>query len=322
MIGLGTWFILQGTFSIGGLMAYRGYWWQLFSPIHTIAQINEMFQRANAAAARVFELLDEPVDIIDRPDAISIEHITGHVAFHEVSFAYATGRTVLEHIDVSVPAGNSLGIVGPSGAGKSTLLNMLLRFYDPSSGRVTVDGHNLKDVQQISLRSHCALVSQEAFLFNDSIINNIRYGRFDATDAEVFEAARLANAHEFIKDCANGYDTVLGERGVKLSGGERQRLCIARAFLANPRILLLDEATSAVEPESEHLIQVALKRLMEGRTCIIISHRLSMVRDCNQIIVVKDGHIQERGTHQELMSGDDWYAEMYNLQMGNHAETA
>ncbi len=318
MVGLGTYFVLQGSFTLGGLMAYRGYWWQLFSPIHTIAQINEMFQRASAAAARVFELLDEPVDIVDEDDAKVIEHIDGHIAFNNVSFSYGSDKNVLEHINATVPAGQSLGIVGPSGAGKSTLLNMLLRFYDPSAGSVSIDGTDLKTMQQISLRSHCALVSQEAFLFNDSIINNMRYGRFDATEEEVYEAARLANAHEFILQCSNGYDTTLGERGVKLSGGERQRLCIARAFLANPRILLLDEATSAVEPESEHLIQVALKRLMEGRSCIFVSHRLSMVRDCDQIIVIKDKGILERGSHDELMQQAGWYAEMYDLQMGTN----
>lgn len=216
--------------------------------------------------------------------------------------------------------GQKIGIAGPSGCGKSTLLALLLRFYDPQEGRILLDGHDLRDVTPTSLRRQFAIVSQEAFLFNDSVRSNILYGRLKATEAEMIEAARLANADEFIRNLPNGYDTAVGERGVKLSGGQKQRICIARAFLANPRILLLDEATSSVEPESEAIIQAALERLMEGRTAVIVSHRLSMVRDSDLILVIQAGQITERGTHEALMAHEGWYARMYRLQMGNGEE--
>jgi ABC-type multidrug transport system fused ATPase/permease subunit len=216
-----------------------------------------------------------------------------------------------------VAAGSSVGVVGPSGAGKSTLLGLLLRFYDPTRGTIRIDGHDLKTLRQRDLRSQFAVVAQDAFLFNESVRDNIRYGRLDATQAEIEEAARLAHAHDFVRELSSGYDTVIGERGVRLSGGQRQRLCIARAFLANPAVLLLDEATAAVEPEAEALIQSALSRLMLGRTTFIVSHRLSMVRDADTLLVIRDGRLEQRGTHDELMASDGWYARMYRLQMGD-----
>lgn len=315
MIGVGAIFVLRGEFTIGGLVAYRGYWWQLFAPVFSLAQINEMVQRAIASASRVFEILDAPLEIIDAPDAIELAEVRGHIVFDRVTFAYDDKNIVLQDVSFEVLPGQKVGIVGPSGAGKSTILALILRLYEPQEGRILLDGYDLRQIKQESLRRHCAIVTQEPFLFNETVKHNIRFGRLDATDEEIVDAAKLANAHEFIEELPNGYETVVGERGVRLSGGQKQRICIARAFLANPKILLLDEATASVEPESEAIIQATLERLMEGRTTIIVSHRLSMVRDCDQILVVQDGRIVERGTHDELMANGGWYARMYRLQM-------
>jgi ABC-type multidrug transport system fused ATPase/permease subunit len=315
MVGLGGYFVIQGSFTLGGLVAYRGYWWQLFSPVMSLARVNEIWQRANAASARVLEVLDEPAAIQDGPDATVIEQATGELALEDVGFQYSPGKPALEQVSVRVPAGHSIGIVGPSGAGKSTLLALLMRLFDPDQGRVLLDGRDVRSVTQASLRAQFAVVTQEAFLFNASVRENIRYGRLDASDLEVEEAARLANAHEFICDLPQGYASLVGERGVKLSGGQRQRICIARALLANPKVLLLDEATAAVEPESELIIQAALGRLMQGRTTVIVSHRLSMVRDADSILVIREGRITEHGAHSTLMQRDEWYARMYRLQM-------
>ncbi|MCS7264360.1 MAG: ABC transporter ATP-binding protein/permease [Armatimonadetes bacterium] len=322
MIGVGAIFVLRGEFTIGGLVAYRGYWWQLFSPVFSLAQINEMVQRAIASASRVFEILDEPIEIVDAPDAVELAEVKGHIVFDRVTFAYDDKNFVLRNVSFEVLPGQKVGIVGPSGAGKSTILALMLRLYEPQEGRILLDGYDLRQIKQESLRHHCAIVTQEPFLFNDTVKHNIRFGWLDATDEEIFESAKLANAHEFIEELPNGYETVVGERGVRLSGGQKQRICIARAFLANPKILLLDEATASVEPESEAIIQATLERLMEGRTTIIVSHRLSMVRDCDQILVVQDGQIVEQGTHEELMANNGWYARMYRLQMGAEFEVA
>lgn len=315
MIGAGAYYVLKGEFTIGGLVAYRGYWWQLFAPVFSLAQVNEMIQRAIAAASRVFEVLDAPEEITDAPDAIAPDTVRGHIRFDRVSFAYTPERPILQDVSFEVLPGQRIGIVGPSGTGKTTILNLILRLYDPQEGTIRLDGHDLRQLQQQAFRRHVALVTQEPFLFNDTVRHNILFGRLDATDEEIGTAARLANAHEFIMDLPNGYQTLVGERGVKLSGGQKQRICIARAFLANPKVLLLDEATASVEPESEALIQAALERLMQGRTTIIVTHRLSLVRDCDRILVIDEGRVMESGTHEELVEKDGWYARMYRLQM-------
>ena len=315
-IGYGAWLVLQGQFTVGGLVAYRGYWWPLFAPINQLATINEMLQRAQAAGGRVFEVLDAPEAITDAPGAKELHLTEGRVAFEDVSFSYTERKPVLEGVSFEVPPGQMVALVGPSGAGKSTVLNLLLRFYDPEGGTIRVDGQDIAGVTQASLRRRMALVPQEPFLFNGTILENIRYGNPEAPMEEVEAAARAANAHEFLADLPNGYETEIGERGVKLSGGQRQRLAIARAFLADPRILILDEPTSSVEPESEWVVQQSLERLMRGRTTFVTSHRLSLVRGADAILVFEEGCLVERGTHAALLDMDGLYAAMYRLQMG------
>jgi ABC-type multidrug transport system fused ATPase/permease subunit len=316
MIGVGAWFVLNQMMTLGTLVAYRGYWWQLMGPLFALSRINDMVQRAIAAGSRVFELLDEPEEIQDAPDATELDTVRGDVQFNNISFAYRERDDVLRNISLHIKPGQSLAIVGPSGSGKSTILSLIPRFYDPQEGAILVDGHDLRTVTQQSLRSHIAVVLQDTFLFNETVLFNIKYARPKATMEEVIAAAQAANAHGFIEELPQGYDTEVGERGVKLSGGQKQRISIARAFLANPQILILDEATSAVEPESEFIIQEALERLMKGRTTFIVSHRLSMVRGADNIAVIDGGRIIELGNHAELMQNGGLYAEMYRMQMG------
>jgi ABC-type multidrug transport system fused ATPase/permease subunit len=316
-VGVGAWLILQGRFTVGGLVAYRGYWWQLFSPVQSLAQINDLIQRGVAAGGRVFEVLDEGITVADAPDAAELKDVRGRVTFEDVHFAYRD-RPVLRGIDLDVRPGEAVALVGSSGAGKSTLTNLIPRFWDPQRGRVLVDGTDVRTVTQRSLRAHIAMVLQETFLFNGPVLDNVRYARPDASLEEARAAAKAANALEFIEhELPDGWATEIGERGVKLSGGQRQRISIARAFLADPEILILDEATSAVEPESEWIIQQALERLMERRTTFIISHRLSIVRGADRIIVLDEGRILEEGGHEELLARGGLYADMYRLQMGH-----
>jgi ATP-binding cassette, subfamily B, bacterial len=320
-IGVGAWLVLHGQASVGDLVAYRGYWWFLFSPINTLATVNDLIQRAVAAGRRVFELLDEPEAIQDAPDAVELTNVHGQVTFERVTFAYRE-QPVLREFSLSVAPGEMMALVGPSGSGKSTVLSLIPRFYDPQQGCVRVDGQDVRRVTQASLRRHIAMVLQETFLFSGTILENVRYGRPEATEEEVRAAARAANAHDFIEAMPEGYWTEIGERGVKLSGGQRQRISIARAFLSDPEILILDEATSAVEPESEFIIQQALERLMQGRTTFITSHRLSMVRTADRIAVLDDGRLVELGTHAELLAAGGLYAAMYRRQMGDLAGEA
>jgi len=317
MIGYGGYLVMHEGLSLGVLLAYRGYWWHLYGPVYSIAGINDLLQRANASGGRIFELLDHVPELRDAPDALALPRIKGEVRFENISFGYPTRPNVLEKFSLTVPHGASVGIVGTSGAGKSTMLSLIPRFYDPQSGRVLIDGHDVKTVTMASLRRQIAMVLQDSFLFNDSILENIRFGRPDASAADVERAACDANAHEFIERLPSAYETQVGERGVKLSGGQRQRIAIARAFLANPAILLLDEATSAVEPESESIIQQALERLMAGRTTFIVSHRLSVIRPCDIIIVIDGTNIAEKGTHAELLERGGLYTQMYRMQMGS-----
>ena len=316
-LGYGAWLILHGQFTVGGLVAYRGYGRYFFGPIDDLTQINDTVQRAVAAGNRIFAVLDAPVSVQDVPEATALPPLRGEIIFDDVSFRYRqdTGP-ILDALSLHIRPGQTAALVGDSGAGKSTLFALVSRFWDPDAGRVLIDGYDLRDVTQHSLRRQIASVQQETFLFGASVAENIRYARPDATDAEVEEAARAANAHGFIEGLPDGYQTLVGERGVKLSGGQRQRLSVARAFLADPAILLLDEATSAVEPDSERVIQDALARLMRGRTTILAAHRLSTVRNADVIFVLDQGRLAEQGTHDELLRLGGRYARLVSQQQG------
>jgi ABC-type multidrug transport system fused ATPase/permease subunit len=310
MIGVGGYYMIQGSFSPGELVMFRAYWWRLYGPINTLARVNDMVQRAVAAARRIFAVLDAPEELPDNADAIDMPNVAGNMRLENVSFSYDRGEkrtNVLHDITIDIPVGKTVALCGPSGAGKSTILNLLLRFYDPTAGVVTLDGRNVRSIRRESLRTHFALVQQESFLFNDRIIDNIRYGHADATMEQVIAAAKAANAHGFISQMREGYDTIVGERGVRLSGGQKQRISIARAFLANPQILLLDEPTSSVEPDSETAIIAALDRLMAGRTTVLTSHRPSLINQADQVYVIENGSITERGSPDELRESTGWF---------------
>jgi ATP-binding cassette subfamily B protein len=314
MIGAGGYFILKdGSFTLGSLLAFRAYWWRLFGPVQTLARVNDMVQRAMAAAKRVFEVLDAPDELPDAANAISLERVRGTMELRDLTFRYPTelgkpGPVVLENVSLQIHPGKTVALCGPSGSGKSTVLNLLVRFYDPAAGQVLLDGRDLREIRREGLRRHFALVQQETFLFNDSILDNIRYGHSDATMEQVIAAARAANAHGFISKLPKGYDTKVGERGVRLSGGQKQRISIARAFLANPAILLLDEPTSSVEPDSEATIIAALDRLMAGRTTVLTSHRPSLINQADMVYVIEGGRVTESGSPQELAAGNGWFS--------------
>jgi ABC-type multidrug transport system fused ATPase/permease subunit len=336
MLGVGGYSILAGgSFTIGKMLAFRAYWWRLFGPINTLARVNDMVQRATAAGRRVFEVLDAPDELPDAPDAINVEHVRGEMELKDVSFSYHSQRRVgttkftasteknstgsssvnsavqplyvLQDVSIKIEPGKSVALCGPSGGGKSTILNLLLRFYDPIAGSVTLDGRDLRSINRDSLRRHFALVQQETFLFNDSILDNIRYGHGEATMEQVVAAARAANAHGFISKMPDGYNTKVGERGVRLSGGQKQRISIARAFLANPSILLLDEPTSSVEPDSEAAIIAALDRLMINRTSVVTSHRPSLINQADWVYVIEDGRVTEQGPPAQLAANGGWF---------------
>jgi len=315
MLGVGGMLILtRSTFTVGKLLAFRAYWWRLYGPVQTLARVNDMVQRATAAGRRVFEVLDAPDELPDDADAKALEKVRGQMELRDVHFRYPAetgGRQsplVLEDVNIRIDPGQTVALCGPSGAGKSTVLNLLLRFYDPAQGQVLLDGRDLRSIRRDSLRSHFALVQQETFLFNDSILDNIRYGHSEATMEQVIAAAKAANAHDFISKLPSGYDTKVGERGVRLSGGQKQRISIARAFLANPQVLLLDEPTSSVEPDSEAAIIAALDRLMAGRTTVLTSHRPSLINQADLVFVIDDGRVTEQGTPGALAVRDGWFS--------------
>lgn len=306
--------VLAGRLEFSTISGFIIYAITIASSLGQLSSIYGQVREALGAVQRVFEILDTPPSVSDALDAHDIGAIQGAISFEDVSFGYESGVSVLTHVSLDIKPGEVVALVGPSGAGKSTLFNLIPRFYDPTEGCVRIDGHDLRTVTQQSLRAQIGLVPQETLLFGGTIRENIAYGRLDATLDEIIEVAKAANAHDFIMAAPQGYDTIVGERGIKLSGGQRQRIAIARAMLKNPRILLLDEATSALDSESEELVQEALNRLMKDRTAVIIAHRLSTIKIANRIVVLQAGQIVEQGSHAELMAKDGLYAHLYSLQ--------
>lgn len=317
---VGGYYVLSGqdmfgtTISLGLIITFIAYTQQFNRPVQQISVLWTNIQSAIAGAERIFSLLDEQPDLADKPDAIEMPEIEGLVQFEDVWAEYNPGDPVLKGISLEAQPGQMVAIVGPTGAGKTTIINLLPRFWDVTQGSVKIDGYDVRDVTRRSLRGQMGIVLQDAFLFSDTVMNNIRYGRPQATDDEVIEAAKLARAHEFIQKLEEGYDTILGERGSGLSQGQRQLLAIARVALTNPHILILDEATSSVDTRTERQIQAALDKLLEGRTSFVIAHRLSTIRNADQVLVLNQGQIIERGTHTSLLENKGFYYDLYMSQ--------
>ncbi len=306
--------VLSGSLSIGEFVAFTGYMWQFYGPVESLCRLNHRFQRAATSAERIFEVLDTQSDVADRPGAVSMPRISGRVEFSGVTFAYEPGKPVLRNLNFNVEPGEMIGLAGHSGAGKSTLINLICRFYDIQEGVIRIDGHDIREVSLESLRAQIGVVLQDPFLFTGSVAENIAYGKPDAALDEIVAAAKAANAHDFIMDFPEGYDTPVGERGLRVSGGERQRLSISRAILRNPRILILDEATASVDTETEAQIQDAIARLVKGRTTFAIAHRLSTLKNATRLLIVDKGELAEMGTHEDLIGHNGIYARLCRMQ--------
>lgn len=309
--------VLAERLSAGELIAFLVYGLTVAGSFSSLIGLYSQFQEALGATRRVFQLMDTPPDVQDASNPTELTNVKGHIKLENVHFSYDEDTEILHNVNLDIASGEIIALVGPSGAGKSTLFNLIPRFYDPEHGTICLDDHDLREVSQASLRQQIGIVPQETMLFGGTIRENILYGRLDASEDEMIEAAKAANAHDFITEATKGYDTVVGERGVRLSGGQRQRIAIARAILKDPRILLLDEATSSLDNESEHLVQEALGRLMQNRTTIIIAHRLSTIGIADRIAVLQSGKIIELGTHKELIKQDGLYAKLYEMQFRN-----
>ncbi|MCG2787260.1 MAG: ABC transporter ATP-binding protein/permease [Anaerolineae bacterium] len=319
LAGLGGWLALEGLVSVGIIVTFISYAHGFIQPLRQIANIYNAIQAALAGSERVFDVIDTTPEAEDSRGAIALETIRGHVEFKDVDFAYVEGNPIIKKMSIEARPGQTVALVGPTGAGKTTITNLLTRFYDIDSGVILIDGHNLRDIHRADLRRQLGLVLQDTFMFADTVMENIRYGQLSATDDEVIEAARLADADHFIRQLPNGYQTLLSERAGNLSQGQRQMLAIARAVLADPAILILDEATSSVDTRTEVRIQKALLQLMQGRTSFVIAHRLSTIRDADQVLVIKDGEIIERGKHQELLERRGFFYQLYMSQFKGQA---
>lgn len=316
MLGVGAWLIMRGSelFTLGALLAYRGFWWRLQSPIRTIAQTSDILQRARAAAQRVMELLDAPVTVTEKAAALPWKNPQGRIEFNNVSFHYVRGNPILDGVGFVIGAGEFVAVAGSSGSGKSTLLNLVPRFYDVTGGTIRIDGNPVRELRLADLRGTIGYVGQDNYLFDGVVRDNLSYGKPDASSGEIEAAARAANAHGFILDLPDGYDTRVGQNGVKLSGGQRQRLSLARAFLTKPAILLLDEPTASVEPESEALIHESiLKRTRDGGgTTILVTHRIDLLRQAPRILFLESGRLTGDGDHEHLVANCPGYTEAYH----------
>ena len=306
--------VMMGELSVGVLFGFMSYMSRFFMPIQDLSAFWNETQSALAAAERVFGIMDTPITVTDSPDAVELPRIEGRIAYEDLTFGYEPGQTVLNKINLVIEPNSTVALVGPTGVGKTTMINLLYRFYDPDEGRITVDGYDLQRVKLASLRRQMAVVLQDNFLFSASIMENIRYGRLDASDEEIIEVSKAVGAHEFIEKLPEGYETDVRERGGRLSVGQRQLISLARALLADPRILIMDEATSSIDAYTELIIQQAMEKVLRDRTSIIIAHRLSTVRNADRIVVLEEGRIAETGTHAELIEMGGLYKHLYEMQ--------
>jgi ATP-binding cassette subfamily B multidrug efflux pump len=319
LVGLGALLALHGLATVGMIATFISYGQGFINPLRQLANIYNAIQAALAGAERVFEIIDTPPETVDVLNARALNRVVGHVCFENVHFGYNPEQPVLKDMTLEAKPGQTIALVGPTGAGKTTVINLLTRFYEPQAGRILIDGTDIRDIRRADLRQRLGLVLQDTFLFSGTVMENIRYGRLDASDEECVEAARLADADHFIHVLPHGYQTQLSERAANLSQGQRQLLAIARAILADPAILILDEATSSVDTRTEVRIQQSLLRLMEGRTSFVIAHRLSTIRDADNVVVINNGEIVEQGRHQELLDRHGFFYNLYISQFKGQA---
>mgnify|MGYP004651360867 FL=1 len=322
IIIFGGWQIANGYLTTGGFITFLGAWVSVYKPLKSLLGFRVQLQTALVSAERVYEIIDTKPSIKDSDDAIELKNVVGDIEIKNVSFEYEAGKPIIKNLNITIPHGKTIALVGASGGGKTTIVNLIPRFFEPTSGEILIDGVNIKKYTQSSLRKNTSLVSQDIILFDDTIRNNIAYGKgendFDTvSDEEIFEASKSANAYGFIMNMSEGYNTKIGEKGVRLSGGQKQRISIARAIIKNAPILLLDEATSALDTESEHEVQTALDNLMKNKTTIVIAHRLSTIKNADKIYVIENGEVVENGTHDELIKENGEYSKLYNMQFSN-----
>lgn len=322
IIIFGGWQIANGYLTTGGFITFLGAWVSVYKPLKSLLGFRVQLQTALVSAERVYEIIDTKPSIKDSDDAIELKNVVGDIEIKNVSFEYEAGKPIIKNLNITIPHGKTIALVGASGGGKTTIVNLIPRFFEPTSGEILIDGVNIKKYTKSSLRKNTSLVSQDIILFDDTIRNNIAYGKgendFDTvSDEEIFEASKSANAYDFIMNMSEGYNTKIGEKGVRLSGGQKQRISIARAIIKNAPILLLDEATSALDTESEHEVQTALDNLMKNKTTIVIAHRLSTIKNADKIYVIENGEVVESGTHDELIKENGEYSKLYNMQFSN-----